>query len=187
MARGLPTVVRFPRECPKCNALTAMPRKAGTLAEGRTQFHLRCAGCRHEWSIEMSPPVVVVTPDRDTDRVTASSDTPVHESGHDVGGDRRNPSAANAQRMRVGLCGLLRSADRMHTVTVLYSLDARGLTGRLRLVDPATLFPDWLSADSRLKLSGYDGAPLYIRITAVQLPREGEKDDDHFAEFLVRQ
>lgn len=135
----------------------------------------------------MSPPVVVVTPDRDADHISASSEAPTDDAPFNPDGERRNPSAANAQRMRVGLCGLLRSADRLHTVTVLYSLDARGLTGRLRLADPATPFPEWLSADSRLKLSGYDGAPLYIRITAVKLPRVGGKDDDHFAEFVVRQ
>lgn len=160
-----------------------MPLKAGTLAEGRTQVVLQCAKCRHEWPIEMKPPVVIVNPDRETDGGASASQAPTVHDGH----DRRDTHETDTQRMRVGLCGLLRSGDRTHTVTVLYSLDAQRANGRLRLIDPGQLFPEWLHPGSRLKLSGYDGVALYIRITTVKLPREDSQADDHFAEFTVRQ
>ena len=48
------------------------------------------------------------------------------------------------------------------------------------------VFPSWLDPESRLKLHGYDGLPLDICVTAVKLPRDDRKDDDHFAEFVVR-
>ena len=52
--------------------------------------------------------------------------------------------------MRVGLRGLLRSGDRAHTIAVLYSLDADGLTGRLRPMDPNSAWPPWLAEASRV-------------------------------------
>jgi hypothetical protein len=93
----------------------------------------------------------------------------------------------NMQRMRVGLFGRLLSADGAHTIAVLYSLDGHGSRGRLRPQDPTTLFPDWLDQDSQPKLSAHDGAVMNITITLVKFPRDGWKDDDHFAEFVVRQ
>ena len=93
----------------------------------------------------------------------------------------------NMQRMRVGLSGRLLSADGAHTVTVLYSLDGHGNRGRLRPQDPEALFPPWLNQGTQPKLYGYDGAPIDIAITLVKLPRKGWINDDHFAEFVVRQ
>jgi len=165
--------------------MNAMPLRAGTLAERRTQVDLKCARCRHEWSIEMTRPVLIVKPDRETDDDTSSSQ-PANAKEVPTD-DRRESYESNRQRMRVGLCGLLRSTDRTHTVTVLYSLDARRVTGRLRLLDPSSVCPLWLVPGSRLWLSGYDGLPLRIRITVVKLRREGCKDDEHFAEFVVPQ
>ena len=160
-----------------------MPLKAGTIAEGRTQVDLKCDDCGHEWFIEMSPPVLIVKPDRQTDgaaSVTASSPE------IDTTEDRRHVAEMHRQRMRIGLCGLLTSPGGTHTVAVLYSLDADRVTGRLRLLDPNHLFPPWLGPDSLLRLSGYDGVPLHISVTVVKLPGDVRKDDDHFAEFVVR-
>lgn len=159
-----------------------MPSKAGTLAERRTQVDLKCARCRHEWSIEMTPPVLIVKPERETDGETASSEPAIGEQVRTD--DRREPHETHAQRMRVGQCGLLRSTDRTHTITVLYSLDAQRLSGRLRLTDPESAWPEWLAPGSRLWLFEYDGLPLRIRVTVIKPRREGE-DDDHFAEFVV--
>ncbi len=181
---GPANVVRFPRECPKCHLTTAMPSKAGTLAKGRTQMDLRCDKCRHEWTIEMSPPVLIVNPARQTDSATSSSQTPVAQEEHEV--DRRHLTEMNARRMRVGLRGLL-SGDGALPVSVLYSLDADRARGRLRPLDPGNLFPSWLALNKRLKLSGDDGVTLVIRITAVQIPPAGRKDDEYFAGFIVRQ
>ena len=89
--------------------------------------------------------------------------------------------------MRVGMRGLLMSADGTHTVSVLYSLDGHRARGRMRPLDPRNLFPSWLDPESRLKLHGHDGLPLDISVTAVKLPRQDRKDDDHFAEFVVRE
>ena len=162
-----------------------MPLRAVTLAEHRAQLDLKCNGCRHEWSIEMTPPVLIVKPDRETDGDTFSSHPAI---AHEVQtGDRRESYELNRQRMRVGLCGLLRSTDRTHTVTVLYSHDARRIAGRLRLLDLSSVAPRWLVAGSRLWLTGYDGVQLRIRITMVKLRREGRKDDEHFAEYLMPQ
>ena len=174
-------VIRFPRGCPKCGAVKAMPFRAGTLAEGRTQVNLICDQCRHEWSIEMTPPVLIVKPDRETDGTEVSSPETNEPN------DRRQAYKRRRQRMRVGLCGLLKSADGAHTVAVLYSLAADRAAGRLRLLDPSHLFPSWVAEGTPLKLSGYDGVPLRIRITTIKLPREGRRGDDYFAEFAVRQ
>lgn len=87
--------------------------------------------------------------------------------------------------MRAGLCGLLRSSDRKQTIAVLYSLDARRVTGRVRPLDPTSAFPPWLVPGSRLWLSAYDGARMRIRISVVQPTRDGGNDDEHFAEFTV--
>lgn len=133
--------------------------------------------------MEMTPPVLIVTPERETDTDAPSSyPATIDDIQTD---DRRDSSELRQQRMRVGLCGLLTSTDRTQTITVLYSLDARGHTGRLRLTDPSSPLPAWLTAGSRLWLSAYDGLPLRIRITAVKLPAEGGAADDHFAEFVV--
>lgn len=161
----------------------AMPLSAGTLAERRTQVHLKCDRCRHEWSIEMTPPVLIVKPDRETDGDPSSSQPAIAQEAQTD--DRRESCELNRQRMRVGLCGLLKSTDRTHIVTVLYSLDPHRVTGRLRLIDPSSACPLWLVPGSRLWLSGYDGVPLRIRITVVKLPRDGCNDDEHFAEFVV--
>ncbi|HUQ87273.1 MAG TPA: hypothetical protein VM096_06920 [Vicinamibacterales bacterium] len=132
----------------------------------------------------MTPPVLIVKPERETDGGTTSSDLPIAE---DIPtDDRREPSEFNTRRLRVGLCGLLKSTDRTHTITVLYSVDARGVCGRLRLVDPKGVYPQWLNRGSKLWLSGYDGVPLRIRITADKL-RPEDKNDEHFAEFVVQQ
>ncbi len=165
--------------------MTAMPLTAGTLSEGRTQVNLKCGDCRHEWSIEMAPPVVIVRPDRETDGDTSGSPPPIAQDGQTD--DRRDAHEVNRQRMRVGLCGLLTSSDRTHTVTVLYSLDAHRVAGRLRLLDPGSVFPPWLVPGSRLWLSAYDGVPLRIRISVVKPPSDDGKDDEHFAEFAVPQ
>ena len=93
----------------------------------------------------------------------------------------------NMQRMRVGLSGRLMSANGAHIIGVLYSLDGHASRGRLRPLDPKALFPSWLATDTHAKLSAYDGSVIDIAITLVKLPREGWKDDDHFAEFVVRQ
>lgn len=165
--------------------MRAMPSRAGTLAERRTQVDLKCGRCRHEWSIETTPPVLIVTPDRETDGASSgrplANPQPVHTE------DRRESYELNGQRMRVGLCGLLKSTDRTHTVTVLYSLDAQRVTGRLRPMDPSSASPPWLVAGRRVWLSGYDGVALRIRITAVKLRCDGSDDDEHFAEFVVAQ
>lgn len=163
--------------------MNAMPIRVGTLAEHRTQVDLKCDGCRHEWSIEMTPPVLIVKPDRETDGVPSSSQPAIAQAVQTD--DRRESYQLNGQRMRVGLCGLLRSTDRTHTVTVLYSLNAHRVTGRLRLLDPSSVFPRWLVPDSRLWLSGYDGVESRIRITVVKLRRDGCKDDEHFAEYVM--
>ena len=162
-----------------------MPSRAGTLAERRTQLDLRCGRCRHEWSIEMTPPVLIVKPDRETDSETFRSQPPITKEPRTR--DRRESYGSHRQRMRVGLRGLLTSTDRTQTVTVLYSLNAHRVAGRLRLMDPSSVSPPWLVAGSRLWLSGYDGLRLRIRITVVKLRGEGCKDDDHFAEFVVPQ
>ena len=184
---GITKVVRFPRECSKCNALTAMPFRAGTLAESRTQVDLRCDYCGHELSIEMSPPVLIVAPDRQTDVAGPAGSEPAIVPEANQTDDRRNVPAPKEQRMRVGLRGLLMSADGAHTVTVLYSLDGHRARGRMRPLDPGNVFPAWLVPDSPMKLHGYDGLPLDISVTVVKLPRQDRKDDDHFAEFAVGQ
>jgi hypothetical protein len=162
--------------------MTAMPLKAGTLSPSRTQVNLKCDDCRHEWSIEMAPPVLIVRPDRQTDG-EPSAGRPIGEE--DRTDDRRNAHELNGQRMRVGLCGLLTSSDTTQNVAVLYSLDARRAAGRLRLLDPSSVFPPWLVPGSRLWLSAYDGGRLRIRISVVKRRREGCEDDEHFAEFAV--
>ena len=181
---GLTKVVRFPRECAKCGAIMSMPIRAGTLAETRTQVDLRCDCCGHELTIEMTPPVLIVTPERETDGAASVSGPAIEREGDQA--DRRNLRQPNTQRMRVGLRGLLRSADGSQTVTVLYSLDGHRARGRLRPLDPSNLFPSWLEAESRVTLHGYDGLPLDICITSVKLPRDDRKGD-HFAEFVVRE
>ena len=93
----------------------------------------------------------------------------------------------NMRRMRVGLSGRLLSEDEGHTVIVLYSVDDHGSCGRLRPLDPEALFPSWLQHGTHPKLYGYDGSLIDITITLVKLPREGWINDDHFAEFVVRQ
>ena len=162
-----------------------MPLRAGTLAKDRTRVDLKCARCRHEWSFEMTPPFLIVKPERDTDGDTSSS-RPAMAKEVKID-DRRESYELHRRRMRVGLCGLLRSTDRTQTVTVLYSLDSHRVTGRLRLMDPSGLCPLWLVPGSRLWLSGDDGLPVRIRITVVKPRREGCKDDEHFAEFVVPQ
>ena len=163
-----------------------MPVRAGTLAEARTQVDLRCDYCGHELSIEMTPPVLIVNPDRHTDGAAVSgSEPPIVLEGNQRE-QRRNAAAANLKRMRVGLRGLLVSADGMHTVAVLYSLDGHRSRGRMRPLDPSSRFPSWLNPDGRLKLHGYDGFPVDISVTVVKIPLQDWKDDDHFAEFVVR-
>ena len=164
-----------------------MPFRAGTLAETRTQVDLRCDYCGHELTIEMTPPVLIVAPDRETDGGASPSSEPAIVLEGNQADDRRNLHEANMQRMRVGLRGLLKSADGSHTVTVLYSLDGHRARGRMRPLDPSNVFPAWLAPESRLKLHGYDGLPLDVCVTAVKLPRDDRKDDDHFAEFVVGQ
>ena len=93
----------------------------------------------------------------------------------------------NMRRMRVGLSGRLLSADGAHTITVMYSLDGHGNRGRLRPQDPEALFPSWLNQGTQPKLYGYDSSPMDITITLVKLPRKGWINDDHFAEFVLRQ
>lgn len=95
--------------------------------------------------------------------------------------------AMNMQRMRVGLLGRLLYPVGDHSIAALYSLDGHGARGRLRPQDPMALFPPWLEQGSHLRLYGYDRTPMDITITLVKLPREGWKNDDHFAEFIVRQ
>jgi hypothetical protein len=165
----------------------AMPIRAGTLAETRTQVDLRCDCCGAELTIEMTPPVLIVTPERETDGAASSVSAPGTERQAEQADDRRNLHPPNTQRMRVGLRGLLRSADGSQTVTVLYSLDGHRARGRMRPLDPSNLFPSWVDAESRVTLHGYDGLPLDIRVTAVKLPRDDRKGDDHFAEFVVRE
>ena len=181
---GVTAVVRFPKQCPRCNAVAAMPSRAGTLAEHRTQVDLKCSRCRHEWSLEMTPPVLIVKPDRETD---AEEPTTPPAPSTAIQKDKRRESESTRQRMRVGSCGLLRSTDRTHTVAVLYSLNSDRIAGRLRLVDPSGATPPWLAQGSRLWLFDYDGLPLRIRITTVKPPRDGYKDAEQFAEFVVHQ
>jgi len=160
----------------------AMPSTGRTLSQRRTQLNLKCDDCRHEWSIEMAPPALIVRPDRQTDGDTSGLRLPIAEERRTD--DKRNAGESNRQRMRAGLGGLLRSSDRTQTLAVLYSLDARRVTGRLRPLDPARAFPRWLVPGSRLWLFAYDGAPLRIRVSLVRPPRDGG-DDEHFAEFTV--
>ena len=169
--------------CPRCAATTALPLTGGTLSQRRTQLNLKCDECRHEWSIEMAPPVLIVRPDRQTDGGTSGRQPPIAEGRRTD--DKRNAGKSNRQRMHAGLCGLLRSSDRTQTLAVLYSLDARRVTGRVRPLDPASAFPRWLVPGSRLWLSAYDGAQMRIRISMVQPPRDGGEEDEHFAEFTV--
>ena len=166
--------------------MTAMPLKVGTLSHNRTQLNLKCHRCRHEWSIEMAPPVLIVRPARHTDDdETGGSRPPIAEAG--LTHDKRNAYQLKSRRMRAGLCGLLRSPDKTQTAAVLYSLDARQATGRLRPLDPANVFAPWLVAGSRLWLSAYDGSPLRIRINIVKPPRKDSEDGEQFAEFVVAQ
>ena len=162
-----------------------MPSKARTLAEHRTEVDLICSRCRYEWSIEMSPPVLIVKPDRETDDRPRDSQPADHEDARN--GDRRRSQPVKRPRMRVGLTGLLTSTDRMHTSTVLYSVNAHRSTGRLRFINRTSVWPEWLVQGSRLWLSGYDGLRLRIRITAVKLRCGASEDDDDFAEFVVPQ
>ena len=181
--KGPTHVIRFPRSCPKCGALAASPSKAGTLTERRTQVHLKCACCRHEWSLEMAPPVLMFKPDRETDDEVATEQPPMPPQSE--AGERRGTVPPKMRRMRVGLRGLLRSGDRAHTIAVLYSLDADGLTGRLRPMDPNSAWPPWLAEASRVWLSGDDEPPLRARISLVKAPAATGNDDDYFAEFQV--
>lgn len=160
-----------------------MPSRIRTLAECRTEVDLICSRCRYEWSIEMSPPVLIVKPDRETDEDPCVSQPAAHDDAR--GGDRRGKQTVQRPRMRVGLSGVLTSTDRRHTITVLYSLNSRRSAGRLRLINRTSAWPQWLVPGSRLWLSGYDGLPLRIRITAVKLRGAGFEDDDDFAEFIV--
>ena len=180
---ALPHVVRFPMACPRCAATTAMPLTGGTLSQRRTQLNLKCHDCRHEWPIELAPPVLIVRPDRQTDGDTSRRQPPIAEERRPD--DRRNARAPSRQRMHAGLCGVLRSSDRTQTLAVLYSLDARRVTGRVRPLDPASAFPRWLVPGSRLWLSAYDGAPIRIRISVVRPRRDRGEDDEHYAEFTV--
>lgn len=159
-----------------------MPLTAGTLSQRRTQVNLKCVDCRYEWSIETAPPILIVTPDRQTDGEPSAGGPTGEEDRPD---DRRKPHDLNRQRMRVGLCGLLTSSDTTQKVAVLYSLDARQAAGRLRLLDPSSAFPPWLVPGSRVWLSAYDGMRLRIRISVMKRRREGSEDDEHFAEFAV--
>lgn len=133
----------------------------------------------------MTPPVLIVNPDRETDHETFERQAVMAEEFQT--GDRRESHDWARQRMRVGLCGLLRSTDRAHILTVLYSLDPDRINGRLRVMDPGGVSPVWLAPRRRLWLSGYDGLPMRIRITTVKPRREGGGDDEHFAEFVVPQ
>lgn len=184
-AAGLPHVVRFPIACSRCAAHNVMPSKAGTLAQHRTQVHLKCENCRHEWSVEMIPPVVLVKRDRKTDDDSGNNPHATAQGIHAA--DRRKPYRFSRQRMRAGLCGLLRPVDRTQTVAVLYSLDARQAAGRLRPLDPRAVFPGWLVPGSRLWLTDYDGAPRRIRVTAVRAARDGPRDGEQFAEYVLAQ
>lgn len=159
-----------------------MPLTGGTLSQRRTQLNLKCDDCGHQWSIEMAPPVLIVRPDRQADGDTSGRQPPIAEERRTD--EKRNAGESNRQRMHAGLCGLLQSSDRTHTLAVLYSLDARRVTGRVRPLDPTSAFPQWLVPGSRLWLSAYDGAQMRIRISVVQ-PRDGGKDGEHFAEFTV--
>lgn len=165
--------------------MTAMPLKGGTLTQSRTQLNLKCDECRHEWSIEMMPPVLLLMAGRETDR--DASRKPQAMSSPIQTPDRRRPDRSHRRRTRVGLCGLLRSADRTQAVAVLYSVDPGRVNGRLRVLDPGSRFPGWLVQGSRLWLYGYDGVPLRVRITAVAPRRGGLADDEQFAEYVIRQ
>ena len=160
-----------------------MPLTGGTLSQRRTQLNLKCSDCGHECSIEIAPPVLIVRPDRQTDDDTSARQSAIDEERRPD--DKRNADESNRQRMHAGLCGLLRSSDRTQTLAVLYSLDPRRIVGRVRPLDPASAFPRWLTPGSRLWLSAYDGAPMRIRISVVQAPRDGGEDDEHFAAFTV--
>ena len=162
-----------------------MPLWAGTLAKDRTRVDLKCERCRHEWSFEMTPPFVIVSPERATDSDTPCSRPVIAKEVQTD--DRRESYELHERRMRAGLCCLLRSTDRMHTVTVLHSLDAHRVARRLRLLAPSSACPPWLVPGSRLWLSGDDGVPLRIRITVVKPRRERCNDDEHFAEFVLPQ
>ena len=93
----------------------------------------------------------------------------------------------NTQRMRIGLFGRLMSADGKAHIAVLYSLDGHASCGRLRPQKFNDPFPEWLTVGTQLKLSQQYGMPMDISITQLKLPRPGWKNDDHFAEFVVRQ
>ena len=161
-----------------------MPFKGGTLSQSRTQLDLKCDDCRHQWSIEMASPVLIVRPDRQTDGKLSSDQRRNGTAGRSD--DKRHPYAFKRQRMRAGLPGLLKSPDKTQSLAVLYSLNARQVRGRLRPLDPTTVFPGWVIPGGRLWLSAYDGASLRVRISVVKPRREGRDDDEHFAEFAVR-
>ena len=46
-------VVKFPMVCPSCDAVSAMPYSAATMANGGTNVALRCRACAHEWRFEI--------------------------------------------------------------------------------------------------------------------------------------
>jgi hypothetical protein len=88
--------------------------------------------------------------------------------------------------MRSGLTGSLMSADGKTMMPVLYSLDGHASRGRLRPVDPDACFPDWVDQGAHLKLYAYDSVLMPIAIVLVKARRADRKNDDHFAEFVVR-
>ena len=90
------------------------------------------------------------------------------------------------RRMRSGLTGRLIATGGKDHVAVMYSLDGQATRGRLRPIDPDTRFPRWVEQGAYGKLYAYDSVPIDIEITLVKHPREGWKNDDHFAEFIVR-
>ena len=83
--------------------------------------------------------------------------------------------------------GSLYLTDGGEEIKAFNSLDGHGSRGRLRPLDPEALFPSWLDQGTQPKLSGFDGSPMDITITLVKRPRKGWTNDDHFAEFIVRQ
>ena len=91
----------------------------------------------------------------------------------------------NLRRMRSGLIGRMLSTAG-DVIAVQYSLDRERSVGRLRPLDPEATFPKWIHQGMHAKLVGSDNQVIDVAILLIKERRAGWKDDDYFAEFVVR-